>query len=380
MPDVVIVGGGIIGACCALELSRAGAEVTLIERDGLAAGASGRNQGWLGDPSDPVNAPLYEPSLARYLEAADRAPTRAWIDRESVGYLSVALPGDEDVQMDRARPLDMGELRRLVPSIADDAERAWLIDEGGRRVDPMALTVGMALLAREAGATVRHHLGARALFESQDRIGGVVTDEGTIDADEVVIAAGPWSNELLWRAGARLPIWPGRGWIARLRPGSDGPKLTHFIERVGWRTSLWHADAVKPPPADVFTSEGVSAGGGALINPHPDGSVLVGSSREPAIGPEPADPDVVRRQLADAIRLIPSLGSAAVESTWWGIRPMSPDDRPIIGRMRDGLIVATGHGSEGVITGYGTAELVRSLVMGQPASFDPSPFDPLRFG
>ena len=59
---------------------------------------------------------------------------------------------------------------------------------------------------------------------------------------------------------------------------------------------------------------------------------------------------------------------------------MSPDDRPMIGRLSDGLIIATGHGSEGVITGYGTAELVRSIVMGEPPPFDPSPFDPLRFG
>src|SRR5205085_11253396 len=97
MPDVIVVGGGIIGAGCALELSRAGASVTLIERDGLAAGASGRNQGWLVEPSDPLNLPLYEPSLPRYLEAADRAPITAWIDRDSVGYLLVALPGDEEV-------------------------------------------------------------------------------------------------------------------------------------------------------------------------------------------------------------------------------------------------------------------------------------------
>ncbi len=65
-----------------------------------------------------------------------------------------------------------------------------------------------------------------------------------------------------------------------------------------------------------------------------------------------------------------------MESSWWGVRPMSPDERPMIGAMRDGLIVATGHGSEGIILGHGTAELVRALVSGNPPSIDPAPFDP----
>ena len=96
------------------------------------------------------------------------------------------------------------------------------------------------------------------------------------------------------------------------------------------------------------------------------------------MGPEPTDPDVVRRQVADAVELVPSLARAEVRSAWWGVRPMSPDDRPMIGRVRDGLVVATGHGSEGVTLGGGTARLVTSVVLGEPPSFDPTPFDPLR--
>jgi glycine/D-amino acid oxidase-like deaminating enzyme len=61
------------------------------------------------------------------------------------------------------------------------------------------------------------------------------------------------------------------------------------------------------------------------------------------------------------------------------VRPLSPDDRPLIGRVRDGLIVATGHGSEGVILGGGTAELVAAVVGGADPPFDPEAFDPFRF-
>jgi glycine/D-amino acid oxidase-like deaminating enzyme len=381
MADVVVIGGGVIGAACALELTRAGATVTLVERDELAAGASGRNQGWLVAPDDPVNRPLYAPSLERYLEAADRAPLPTWIDRSSVGYLLVALDGDEVEASEipeTAQALEPDEALELEPALTSEVAGAWLIADGGRRVDPASLTIGMALLAAAEGATIRHHLAARAFTTSGDRITGIVTDDGVIAADTVVVAAGPWSNALLERFGRRVPIWPARGWIVRLRP-PGGQVLHRLVERMGWRTAFWHGAAAGPPTGEAFLRDGVQAVGGALLNPHPDGSVLAGSSREPAIGPEAADPEVVDRQIAAAIELVPSLAQATVESSWWGIRPMSPDDRPLIGTLTDGLMLASGHGAEGVILGYGTAELVRALVNGTDPGFDPAPFDPLRF-
>ena len=99
MPDVVVVGGGIIGAACAHALVEAGATVTLIERDELAAGASGRNQGWLVAPDDPMNRPLYEPSFARYRAAADRAPLPIWIDPDPVGHMLVGFEGDPEPEL-----------------------------------------------------------------------------------------------------------------------------------------------------------------------------------------------------------------------------------------------------------------------------------------
>jgi glycine/D-amino acid oxidase-like deaminating enzyme len=377
MPDVVVVGGGIIGAACAHALAVAGASVTLIERDELAAGASGRNQGWLVVPDDPVNRPLFEPSLRRYREAAERAPLDVWIDPEPVGHLLVAFPGDrEPWYLGGTRSLDRRELLALEPALSPDAERGWL-EDGGLRLDPAALTVAYALLAAGEGATIRHHLTVRAFDVDGDEVRGVITDDGRVGADEVVLAAGPWSTALLDPLGLRLPIRPARGWIVRMQPLR--PLVSHLVERVGWRESDRHAGAAGPPTGRAFAGSGVRAVGGALLNPHPDGSILIGSSREPAIGPEPADPAVPRRQVADAIDLFPDLATAEVRSSWWGVRPLSPDDRPLIGRVRGGLVVATGHGSEGVILGGGTAELVSAIVEGTAPSIDAAPFDPLRF-
>jgi glycine oxidase len=115
------------------------------------------------------------------------------------------------------------------------------------------------------------------------------------------------------------------------------------------------------------------------VHPHLDGTALIGSSRAAWLTPEPEDAAVPQRILADAIRVVPRLGDAPVVASWWGLRPMTPDDRPLIGRVREGLVVATGHGSEGVINGAGTAELVAATVMGRAAPFDALAFAPLRF-
>lgn len=388
MSDVAIVGGGIIGAACAHELTRAGASVTLIERDELAAGASGRNQGWFVLPEDPVLEPMARATLPEYLDVAASSPLPVWIDREPVGHLVVALE-DEDVP--RAKPalssataqgvairqLDSAELREAEPAITPEAVAGWLLDQG-HRLDPAALTVALALAAKAAGADIRHHLRVRALLEDGEAVRGVMTDDGPIHADTVVVAAGPWSTSLLDPMRIRLPVSGARGWIVRVAPTTD--PLRHLIEHTGWRDSPERLAAVEQPSAERVATDGMpQAEVGAILHLHPDGTVLVGSSRQAWITPEPEDPSVPRRQLAAAIKVVPSLAASRVLSTWWGLRPITPDERPLVGRVRDGLVIATGHGSEGVILGAGTAKLVTSIVLDNSPPFDPVPFDPFRF-
>jgi glycine/D-amino acid oxidase-like deaminating enzyme len=116
-----------------------------------------------------------------------------------------------------------------------------------------------------------------------------------------------------------------------------------------------------------------------MIQPAPDGSVLTGTSREPSFAAEPLDLDVPRIVAAQASRLVPALADAPVLATWSGVRPVSPDERPLLGWVRDGLFVATGHGSEGVILGAGSAEQAAALILGSEPPFESAPFDPGRF-
>ncbi len=389
MPDVVIVGGGVIGAACAFELAGRGASVTLIERDHLAAHASGRNQGLWVLPDDPANMPMAEASLQAYLDFARESPLDFHLDPEPVGQLLVASDAAEKrialeaVEMARGLGVDVDELdspaaiRDTEPALTRNLAGAWLIHHG-HRMDPGALTVALALAAADRDATVRHHLHVGALAVRGDTTIGVITDEGLIAADTTIVAAGPWSHMLLEPLGVRLPIVGARGWIVRVQP--EPHLLTHLIESPGSHAALSGAATQRPTAAEMAADGAPASAVGALLHPSADGhSVLIGSSRQTWITPEPHDADVVDMLLRDAIELVPALADATVLSSWWGLRPLSPDERPLVGAVRRGLHVATGHGSEGVILGAGTAQLVAAQLLDGAAPFDPAPFDPLRF-
>ncbi len=390
MPDVVIVGGGIIGAACAFELATRGASVTLVERDHLAAHASGRNQGLWVLPEEAANVPMAQASLQAYLELAPQTPVNFRLDTQPAGMILVANDASERaaashaVELARASGIRADELDS--PSAIRDAEPAltrnlagvWLVHHG-HRMDPGALTMSLALAAADHGATIRHHLHARTLVETDGVVTGVATDDGVIEADTTIIAGGPWSHGLLDPIGVHLPIVGARGWIVRVQP--EPYLVDHLIEAAGPHSFLKGGSVNDRPTARAVADDDVGSSAiGSLIHPASDGqTVLIGSSRRTWITPEPDDTEVVGRLLYAAIQLVPALADARVLSSWWGLRPLSPDERPFVGAVREGLHVATGHGSEGVILGAGTAQLVASQLAGTTPPFDPTPFDPLRF-
>jgi D-hydroxyproline dehydrogenase subunit beta len=389
MPDVVVVGGGIIGTSCVYELARRGASVTLFEREEIAAGASGRNLGYLDTSKDPVLAPLARRTLDRYLEIASEPPVPFFMDREAIGTLAVTL---DEVEVEdlrgwaeaaeavgvRATRVEPDEVRRLEPELAPTVVEGYLLDEG-HRVDPAALTGAFAALAAKSGAVIRHHLGARRLIERSGRVAGVVTDEGVVEADVVVLAAGPWSTAIARPLGVTLRVAGARGWLVHSAPGKQ---LVRRWIQSGARRLLDGLGSRSDPDLVPLREFGEGVGSHdvyPMMQPAPDGSILAGTSREPSLAADSYDLDVARKVAKEAIRLIPALAEAPVIATWSGVRPVSPDERPLIGRVTEGLVVSTGHGSEGVILGGASAELTAAIVLGEKAPFDPAPFDPLRF-
>jgi glycine/D-amino acid oxidase-like deaminating enzyme len=386
VPEVVVVGGGVVGCACACELSARGLEVTLVERESLAAGASGRNHGLLLMPTEPALAPMARLAMEFYLERTADLPLAAPVDREPRGFLIVG--GDEreleaaraEAEAVRASGVDVERLDRSAlaeeePALAAELEEGWLLDDG-RLVDPAALTVALALRARDQGARILRHLYARSFLERGDEIRGVMTDDGPLEADEVVLAAGPWSDQLLRPLGVHLPVTPARGWLVHMAP--DAGLVRHVVEGSGWH-ALPGEDPMPPVLAQEVAGDAARPVLGSLIQQNSDGTMLAGSSRQAAYSSEPEDPDIPREIVRRAIRLVPATEKARILGSWWGIRPMTSDGLPIVGRIRDGLVVATGHGSFGVTLAAGTAPLVTAAITGEDPPIDPTPFLPQRF-
>ena len=394
MPDVVIVGGGVIGAACVFELASRGASVTLVERDHLAAHASGRNQGLWVLPDDDGNVPMARASLDAYRALVADAPLDVRLDDEPVGTVVAALNAKEareaEALVERARRHGIAvddisgpaDIRDTEPALTRNVAGAWLVHDG-HRLDPGGLTVALALAAAARGAEIRHHLHARALAMREGSVRGVVTDDGTIEATTTIVAAGPWSSALLEQAGVHLPIVGARGWLTRVAPREEH-LLDHLVVAAGPHAALRDVEGEHPrwPSAREVIAQGETPSViGSLLHPHRDGhTITVGSTRQIWLTPEPPQEEIVARLLAIAVELVPAIADAAVMSSWWGVRPLTPDERPLIGAVREGLHVATGHGSEGVILGAGTARLVAAQLAGEDPPFDAALYDPFRFG
>jgi glycine/D-amino acid oxidase-like deaminating enzyme len=391
MPDVAIVGGGVIGAACAQELASRGASVTLFERDHLAAHASGRNQGLWVLPDHDGDVPMARSSLDVYRRVAEDAPLDVGLDDEPVGTVLAAMNSREareaEVAIGRARRLGVAvddisspaDIRDHEPGLTRNVAGAWLVHDG-YRLDPGALTVALASAAAERGAEIRHHVHVRGLAVRDETARGVMTDDGLVEAATTLVAAGPWSSPLLEPAGVHLPIVNARGWLVRVAP-QERHLLTRLVMAPGPHAALREGTGASWPAAADLIAEGTPGSEiGSLLHPQRDGrTVVIGSTRQIWVTPEPPQERIVERLLASAIELAPAIGEARVQSSWWGVRPLTPDERPLIGRVREGLHVATGHGSEGVILGAGTAQLVAAQLAGEEPPFDAAPYAPSRF-
>ncbi len=378
MPDVIVIGGGVVGTTAAWYLAEAGAEVTLLERGALASGATGRSQGLVLPPDHAELVPLWRESIAAYTRLADEHGGDFCFDHTPIGTLLLATHPGQLAALDQVPVpgalLDGAGVAAAEPGLAPGMAGGFLIDEG-RRTDPGALTACAGAAAAAAGADIRTHVEVK-------RIGAqaVVTDAGQIGAAAILVAAGAWSRRLVHALGIDVPVRPVRGWLALLEPGP--PILRHAIHEAGYEP------ARNPAPGRAVSLERLSAGDLAVagadaahalgIHQNADGSVLVGASRSAALHEGPESTAALRENAVRACRLIPGLGGREVTATWTGLRPFSADGLPYIGRLDERTVVCAGHGSEGILTGAGSGRLAAELVLGRAPFTDPAPFRPER--
>lgn len=373
--SVVVVGGGIVGTAAAAFLAEAGATVTLVEGEGLASGASGANSGVVQHPFDPVLAALYRDTVALYreLEAEDtgfrlgRAPAgMLYVSAEeaAVRHLDASLAG---LFPDLGREVLGGaDLQRLEPALAPGLW-ACRVDMG-YPVAPAGSTYAYANLAERRGAVLR--LGRSATLDVRgDEVAGVVVDGARIAADAVLVAAGPWSPDLIDPTGRWAPIRHRWGVVVEVDLPS-GPR--HVLEEAEIGASIGAPPddrplAFDPDEAGVDFSL-VTLGGVASV-----GSTFLAREPDPAAW--------VERLLVRASRFVPAAADAPIRGTRACARPQSLDGRPLMGPVpgRRNLWICSGHGPWGISTGPGSARLVADAILGRLPTI-PVAFDPARFG
>jgi D-hydroxyproline dehydrogenase subunit beta len=378
MPDVVVIGGGVVGTMAAWQLAEAGAEVALLERGALASGATSKSQGLVLPPDHAELVPLWRESIAMYARLHD-AGAEFCFDREApIGTLLLArhegqLSGLAGAPV-AGDMLDGAGVAAAEPALVDGMAGGLLIEEG-RRTDPGALAAAAAEAAAKAGADVRTHVEVKRLGAA-----AVVTDEGRIPCGQVLVAAGAWTRRLVHALGVDIPIRPVRGWLALLEPGP--PILRHAIHEAAYEPTP------DPTPARPVSLErlalgtlarsGADAAHALGVHQNADGTVLVGASRSAALHEGPESADALRANAAHACELIPGLAGREVTAAWTGLRPFSEDGLPYIGRLDARTVVCAGHGSEGILTGGGSARLASELLLGPAPFTDPAAFDPTR--
>jgi len=205
---------------------------------------------------------------------------------------------------------------------------------------------------RAAGGVIHEHTAVAGLRTDGGRILAVNTSQGEFTAAEVVYALGAWSPQLAKTVGLKLPIQPGKGYSITFRRPELAPAIPLVLKERSVCVTAW-------PSGYRLGSTMEFAGYDRSLN----------RTRL----------DALKRGAAEYLR--EPLGPA-VEEEWYGWRPMTPDDLPIIGRVPAlaNLALATGHGMLGVSLSAITGQLVSELLCGRPPSFDLAPFAATRFG
>src|SRR5215472_6051129 len=360
----IVVGGGVVAASVAYHLARRDASVIIVEgrqRGTATSAGAGIICPWTAPLDDAcyrlcAEGAAYYPELLAMLAEDGEADS----GYARVGTLCVAgqaqtlsplaallasrrasAPGIGEVTA-----LAPGEPARMFPPLAPDLAGLWI--GGGARVD--GRTIRDSLLRAAVARGARRVPGTATLDHDGGRVNGVRVGADRIGADAVVVAAGAWTAGVCAGLGVRLPVGPQRGQIVHARlPGTD--------------TAAW---PVVLPGQDPY------------LVAFPAGRIVLGATREQAGFAYHTTVGGVGGLLAGAVELAPGLRDAELLETRIGFRPVTSDGRPLLGLLANGLIVATGHGPEGLTAGPWSGLAVALLALGQPPVTDLVPFDPCR--
>ena len=378
MTDVVVVGAGISGAATAYELASAGLRVTLLDRYGPAAMASGWTlAGVRASGRHPAELPLAQAAIADWEGLADKlgAPT-GYVQRGNLRLARTeahvaSLRAMVDEQRAAGLPLEMldaASVRALAPAVTPAVHGASYCPTDGQ-ADPAATVAAFCAAAERAGATLRFGEAAVAIETEGERVVAVRTERGRIACAAVVLATGVPSNDLLAPLGLTLPMTPQA--VTLLRTAPAAPVLDQVI-------GVADASCAGRQERDGrfrFTGSGGPWSGGTRFDDAP-----IAEGRRPGPRLRPTLHDV-----AEVAGLFGALVPAALEAPfgecWVGLIDSTPDALPVIDRVGpDGLVLAAGFSGHGFCLGPATGRICASLARGETPNLPIEAFRLGRFG
>jgi glycine oxidase len=354
--DVLIIGGGIIGCAIAYFLRKQGVDVIILEKGEIGAQASSAAAGLLAPirplaQQDPLKA-LQLAGLARFssfvkeLEAASginvgyeqtgtlrllpaekMGPAQTWAEEwRHEGYnIEVLVPKE----VYEREPFLLAGLHGAL-SIAEEAQ-----------VVPVQLVQAYAQAALNLGALLYTHTEVVALqrSETENRITGVWTaQKELLRCKQLIIAAGAWSAQCGTWLGLSIPVRPVRGELLAFQQPS-------------------------PPIRHIIFDEGI-IDEDLYIAPKPNGTLVVGATKADVGFDAAVSSEGTSHLLKVATQLLPVLAHSSPLRMWAGLRPKTPDSRPLLGPIPSwkNVIITCGHGGFGILLSINTGEAIAELV------------------
>lgn len=375
--DVVVVGGGCMGASTAYYLAARGVRsVVLVEREAqLATGSTGRNAGGVRHQfSDPANIALSAESIALFerFEETLGSPIDFW----QHGYLFLlSSEGSEaafrrNVEVQRAHGvavdwLSAHEAAAMAPGLGVEGVRAATFCAKDGIADPNGVTMGFARAAQALGVRVLKGTEVTGIACAGGRVTGVETTAGPIATDMVVNAAGPWAAALGRMAGIDVPVVPERRHIFIAQPAREA----------GWDDA--------PYAGQVPASRLMVIDFDTTFYFHREGAGVLFGMGDPDERPgfdTTVQWDFLPKVIDVATRRLPALVDAAVTHAWAGLYEMTPDHNPIIGPSGpDGHFVIAGFSGHGFQHAPAAGRILADVMTGTDPQFDLAPFAAGRF-
>lgn len=364
-PDVVIIGGGIVGCACAYYLTQEGVRVHLVERGALGSGASKAGMTHIVTWEEPeTHLQLAKQSKLLYQELSQALPMD--IQYRETGSIAIVEHPQSMASFNetvrrlqewgvRCRILSAEEIVTMEPLIAPDIGGGAYFEEDAQ-VNPLYVTRAFARAAQDEGATIETFTEVIGIECSRNpyRVTAVRTNKGVVPTNGVVIAAGAWSAQVARMVNLDVPISPRKGTLVVTTPLPEDSFACKIILAAGYMDSV---------------REGVSSSVAVAANIQQvrNGNLILGSSRQFIGFDASVDPAVISKMMRRNLRFFPALSKVTALRTWAGFRPYTPDLLPIISAVDtiEGLYIAAGHEGIGITEAPITGKLISQLITRQ---------------